>query len=105
VRLEAGRQASYSHDGGLTLPVAVDPETATAWQAGLLVFQDRPLTDVIEEINRYRPGRIILVNSALGRRLVNGTFHLDRLDEVIAQIRQLFGPSVKYLPGGLVILS
>lgn len=104
VRLQAGFQVAYS-DERLGVPVVADTEQAMAWQIGLLVFNDRPLADVIREVNRYRPGRIILVKSALGEKLVNGRFRLDRLDDIIAQIKQLFGPSVQHLPGGIVLLS
>lgn len=102
-RLEAGQQLIYTA-AGLGAPQRVDPAVATAWRAGLLIFQDKPLSQVIEEVNRYRPGRIILANEALGRRPVNGVFHLDRLDGVIAQLRSL-GARVTSLPGGIVLLS
>jgi transmembrane sensor len=104
VRLRSGQQVSYSA-AGLGASAMVDTAQETSWQARLLVFRDRPLAQVIDEVNRYRPGKIIVTNSELGRRLVNGTFHLDRLEEVIAQVRQLFGASVTALPGGIVLLS
>jgi transmembrane sensor len=104
VRLRPGQQVSYSA-AGLGATVVVDVAQETLWRARLLIFHDRPLAQVIDEVNRYRPGRIIIINSELGHRLVNGTFHLDRLDEVIAQIGQLFGARVTSLPGGIVLLS
>ena len=104
VRLQPRQQVSYSPEG-LGVSVSVDPTAATAWQERLLIFRDRPLAEVIDEVNRYRPGRIIVTNSELARRLVNGTFHLDRLDDVVAQVRQLFGARVTSLPGGVVLLE
>jgi transmembrane sensor len=84
--------------------IAVDPAPLTAWMSGLLIFHDKPLGDVLEEVNRYRPGRIVLTNPVLRRRLVNGVFHLDRIDGVIDQVRAL-GAHVVSLPGGLVVVS
>jgi transmembrane sensor len=104
VRLVAGMQVGYSADG-MANPVAVDPAHATAWRNGLLIFENRPLAQVIEEVNRYRPGKIILANGSLGGRLVSGTFHLDRLDDVIGQVMQAFGAHVTTLPAGVVLLS
>ena len=46
----------------------------------------------------------ILTKAALGSLPVNGVFHLDRLDGVIAQLRAL-GAEVTTLPGGFVLLS
>jgi len=104
VHLEHGQQVRYSA-GGLGPSVPVDPVAATAWQSGLLIFHNLPLAEVIGEVNRYRSGRIIVANTELGRRLVDGVFHLDRLDDVVAQVRQAFGATVVSLPGGIVVLS
>jgi transmembrane sensor len=71
----------------------------------LLIFRDRPLASVVDEVNRYRSGKIIITNDDLKRRLVNGTFQLDRLETFVAQVEQLFGAKVRSLPGGVVLLS
>jgi len=104
VRLKRGMQVNYSTDG-LAAPIAVDAGRATAWHSGLLIFDHEPLARVIDEINRYRRGKIIVTDSALAGRLVSGTFHVDRLDDVIAQVQQAFGAQVTTLPGGIVLLS
>lgn len=105
VELRAGQQVAFSPDVGLGLPVSVDTAAAAAWQQNLLIIRDRPLAEVVGEVNRYRPGRIIVTNAALGHRLVNGTFHLERLDNFPSQVRELFGAGVRTLPGGVVLLS
>jgi len=105
VELAAGQQVNFSRTNGLGLAEAADTESATAWQHELLIVRDRPLAEVVDEVNRYRAGRIIITNAALGRRLVNGTFHLERLGNFPAQIRELFGAGVHALPGGVVLLT
>jgi transmembrane sensor len=102
--LGAQRQVSYS-DRGMGPVAAVDPQVVTAWQRGFLIFHDVPLGEVIAEINRYRRGRIILANSALGRRLVNARFRLDKIDDVVTKVTNAFGATATSLPGGLVIVS
>ena len=84
---------------------AVDPTQVSAWQDGLLIFRDTPLVEVIDEVNRYRPGRVILLNPDLGRRSVNARFQVDRIDDVLVLVRQIFDAQVRSLPGGLVLLS
>jgi transmembrane sensor len=103
VRLQPRHQVIYTRSG-LGPVVPVDPAIVTAWRSGSLIFHDRPLAQVVEEVNRYRPGRIILTDSDLGRLPVNGIFHLDRIDGVIAQFQKL-GARVTSLPGGIVLLS
>jgi transmembrane sensor len=83
----------------------IDPTLVTAWREGELLFQNEPLARVIEEVNRYRPGRIILVNEALGQRRFTAQFKLDRLEVVITQLKATFGARVVSLPGGVVLVS
>ncbi len=71
----------------------------------MLIFRYTPLPKVVEEVNRYRSGRIFIVNAELNARLVNGRFHIDRTDEVLLQLEQAFGVKAKALPGGIVLLS
>jgi transmembrane sensor len=104
VQLLPAQQVTYS-EAGFEQSAHVDLAQVSAWQAGLLVFRDRPLTSVVDEINRYRSGQIIITNAELRRRLVNGTFQLDKLDNFVAQVEQLFGAKITHLPGGVVIMS
>jgi transmembrane sensor len=103
--LRKGNEISYSNNTGLGVAEGVDPSTATAWQDGYLIVRGWPLTKVVSEINRYRPGKIVVVDSALGRRVVTGTFYLDHLDDFVDQARDLFGAHVRSLPAGLIFLS
>jgi transmembrane sensor len=103
VRIQSGQQISYS-SAGMGSSTRADPVQTTSWQSGLLVFHDKALGDVVEEINRYRPGRIIITNNDLRRRIVNATFHLNQLDNFFVQAQELFGAKVTQLPG-LALLS
>lgn len=105
LRLGKDQRVSYSASAGLGEPLSSDPVQALAWQSGLLIVRDWPLSRVVDEINRYRAGRIIVMDAQLGRRMVTGTFHLDHLDDFIGQARGLFGATVRSLPGGVVILT
>ena len=104
VQLKAAEQVSYS-GAGIDASRTIDAAQVTAWQTGLLVFRDRPLFSVVEEVNRYRSGKIIITSADLKRRVVNGTFRLDKLENFVAQVEQLFGARVTSLPGGVVLLS
>ncbi|MDE5457039.1 DUF4880 domain-containing protein [Bradyrhizobium sp. CSA112] len=104
VQLHAAEQVSYSV-GGIEMSVPVDPAQVTAWQAGLLIFRDQALADVVDEVNRYRPGKIIITNADLKHRVVNGTFQISKLADFVLQVQQLFGAQVRSLPGGVVLLG
>jgi transmembrane sensor len=104
VNLRSGTQIVYS-GSGLGAATTVDVGVVTAWKDGILVFRSTPLADAVAEINRYRSGRIIVTNTALGRRLFNARFPIANVDGVVAQIQQVFGASVTALPGGIVLLG
>ncbi|WP_245258344.1 FecR family protein [Rhodopseudomonas palustris] len=103
--LAASQQLTYSEESGLTAVAPADAEQATAWQRGLLLVHDWPVDRLVAEINRYRPGRIVIMNSNLGRRMISGTFYLDHLDDFVAQVHGLFGATARTLPGGILLLS
>jgi transmembrane sensor len=103
-RLAAQQQYTYG-ERGTGAAAAADTKVATAWQDGLLVFQRAPLATVVDEVNRYRPGKIVLMNAQLGQRTVNARFRVQNVDEIMTLAQQVFGAKVTSLPGGLVILS
>ena len=104
VTLGPNQRVSYDSNG-LGKIVPVDATVAAAWQNGLLIFNMTPLAEVIEELNRYRTGRIVLLNQSAAKILVNGRFRADRPDEALMQIERAFGVSGRALPGGFVLLS
>ncbi|MGK5045886.1 FecR family protein [Janthinobacterium sp. GB4P2] len=101
--LDAGQQLVYDERGAQAATVA--PEEASAWRTGALSFVGKPLAQVVDEINRYRPGRVLLRNPELGRRLVRMRFSIGQTDGALAMIRDLYGAQMTSLPGGIVLLS
>lgn len=100
----AGEQITYD-DTDLRPAVAVDPREVTSWQDGYIVFRATPLSDAVAEINRYRPGKVMVLGATLGRRTVSGRFRIERTDEILGWIERAVGATSRSLPGGLVLLS
>ncbi|WP_245258342.1 FecR family protein [Rhodopseudomonas palustris] len=101
--LGANQQLRYDR-AGLGQTVSVNPNDAAAWLDGVLIFRDTPLADVIAELNRYRPGKIVLMRSALANRTVNGRFRVDRIDDVLTWLAQAYGARTRSLPGGVMLV-
>lgn len=104
VTAQPRQQVSYTNRG-LGEAVTVDPAGVTAWRQGVLAFHDVPLDEVIEEVNRYRRGRILVMDAGLGRRRVTARFKLDRLQDAVTLVREVFGARVTSLPGGILLLT
>ncbi|MTD92717.1 DUF4880 domain-containing protein [Hyphomicrobium sp. xq] len=101
--LRSGQQVAYNTQS-MGDAVNVDTDAVSAWERGLLVFRNDPLARVIEEVNRYRSGKIVLMNEALGRRPVLATFRIDRMDEVVPRLQAVFGVKIQTFPGGIVVV-
>ena len=104
VRLDSGRQLTYDA-AGLGPVVTVDTDAVIAWREQVLVFNNATLDTVIDEINRYRPGMLVLLNRELGKRRVQARFSLEQLPGVALLIRDAYGAKCTELPGGVVVLS
>jgi len=102
--LDAGQQLVYD-ERSVQAATAAPKGEASAWRTGALSFVGQPLSQVVDEINRYRPGRVLLRNAELGRRLVRMRFSIGQTDGALAMIRDLYGAQITSLPGGIVLLS
>jgi transmembrane sensor len=70
VRLQAGQTALIG-SGTIDVNLARYPENFALWRDGYLQFDGVPLQAAIEQINRYRPGRVVLLNNRLADRRVS----------------------------------
>ncbi|OCW18568.1 FecR family protein [Pseudomonas aylmerensis] len=86
--LQEGQAARYSPQEGIVPLDQFDVERATSWRRGVLIFDRQPLAKVIEQLNRYRPGRVVLTSADLGDREVSGVFRLDMLDTALGTLTQ-----------------
>ncbi|HET7329316.1 FecR family protein [Dyella sp.] len=102
--LQTAQRAQYG-EGGVGRVTPADIDAVMAWRRRVLIFDGQPLADVVREINRYRPGKVILANDALAQRKVQARFSLNQLADVAALIQDAYGAKVTSLPGGIVILS
>src|SRR5450830_79965 len=102
--LKANQQTIY--DAVAVSGVArIAPANVSAWRRGELVFNEIRLSDVLSEINRYRPGRVVLMNQAVQNGPVSGRFLIASLDSALAQLQQMFDLHARRLPGGVLVLS
>jgi len=85
VTLTAGEAARYGPPGTIETR-RVDVAALTAWRRGRLVFAGRRLREVVAELDRYRPGVIFLLDSAIGDARFTGVFALEDTDRALAAI-------------------
>lgn len=104
VELRRGWQAQYDPDG-LDAPEPADLAAVSGWRRGTLIFRAAPLGAIAEEINRYRPGRILVLNPALARQTFYAVIHTSQIASAPQQLRDLAGARLRLLPGDVAVLT
>lgn len=95
---EEDQRVRYSASGRPSVPEMVDSDVETAWRRGKLIFNRRPLGDVVAELERYRRGQIVIASDHLRTLEVTGVFDLAEPEAVLRTIEITFPVRVTRLP-------
>jgi transmembrane sensor len=101
--LTAGQQVAYGEGTAQKLH-AVDSEAQLAWRQGWLTYYKSTLADVVEDLRRYYPGRIVLLNDELAARRVSGSFPSKDPHAVLNSLQGVMGFEQHQVLGHLIIL-
>lgn len=75
-RLQAG-ELTRVRDGDVQLPELIDPGFVHDWSQQLLIVDDQPVLDVVDELSRYHTGIVRIDRKALAGDTVSGVFALN----------------------------
>lgn len=101
--LTADQQVAYT-EGVADEMHAVDSEARMAWRDGWLNYYKTPLADVVKDLSRYYPGRILLLNDALGARRVSGSFPSNDPEAVLKALQAVLGFEQHSVLGRLIVV-
>ncbi|MVV50990.1 FecR family protein [Pseudomonas sp. PB120] len=101
--LTAGQQMAYG-EGTAEKLHAVDSEAQLAWRQGWLNYYKATLAEVVQDLGRYYPGRIVLLNDELGARRVSGSFPSKDPQAVLSSLQGVLGFELHSVLGHLIIL-
>ncbi|WKN22957.1 FecR family protein [Azotobacter vinelandii] len=101
--LHAGQRVAFA-DGRLTAPEAVDSGAALAWRQGWLAFYQTPLSEVLERLGDYYPGRILLLDDDLAARRVTGSFPSADPHAVLDSLQAVLGFRQRELLGRVIVI-
>lgn len=102
-RLRAGEVAVRGEDGR-PLARTGDVARAIAWREGQLTVSGQPLSQVLSELERYRRGRLLLTDSALGSRRFSGTLDLRDTDASLDVLAAAMGLRLTRLTPLLILV-
>jgi transmembrane sensor len=96
--LTAGQQADLN--GATTTTRKMSSEElarSVAWRGGRLYFENRPLGDVLDELGRYTPLKLVVRDEALRHLSIGGTFEANPqgVESLLTMLQQGFGVTVR----------
>ncbi|MGF6174523.1 FecR family protein [Ensifer sp. 4252] len=103
VTLSAGEQVRYDA-GGMGTVTRVDVASEAAWRRGKLIFIERPLGSVVEELNRHHRGIIRIVGDDLRDRRINGVFELADIATAVDTLETSLGIRSTRLGNYMIVL-
>lgn len=74
----------------------VDRAAIASWRRGLYVAENKPLGEVLADLDEYYPGRILVTSARLRGIRINTVVQLGRLDAWFAALNDTKGVSVRH---------
>jgi transmembrane sensor len=69
------------------------------------MFEERPLSEAIQEIGRYHAGEIRILDPAIGSLKVNGVFGVDDRDGFLKALERAVPVTVSHVSRNLAVLE
>jgi transmembrane sensor len=101
----AGVRATFADNKPVALTRQADVESAGSWRTGTLVYRDKPLIEIIADLDRYLPSRLVLtrVEETTGAARKHFTVRLPVSDEatMLNRIRLLLPVTLREVRRGV----
>jgi transmembrane sensor len=102
--VDEGEQSAFGPGVAAVDPYRVQVDHVTAWRRGKLIFDDRPLTEVVSVLGHYLRGYILVLDPSIRERRVSGVFDAAEPMAAISAIEKALGLRALNL-GYLVVLT
>lgn len=100
--LAAGEQLTLNASGQWSQH-ALDLEIAEGWTRGELVFRQTPLSQLVDEMNRYTPVKLRLDDPSLNDIRLSGVFYSSDQDSLVDALEQVWSLRAERKGGEIVI--
>lgn len=103
--LDAGQRVQFSNRRFSGIETVNIREIADAWKFRHLVVENRPLTEVLDELSRYRTGLIHYNTQALEHMKVSAVLPLDDIDTALYLLTRSFPIQVRKMTPWLIMVE
>lgn len=101
--LGAAQRVAYKQNVASETQI-IDPQRQLAWRDGWLNYYRTPLADVINDLSRHYPGRIVLLNAELGEKRISGSFPSKDPEAVLAALKSVVGFEEYSVMGRVIVV-
>lgn len=105
VRVAAGHRLTASRAGVRIAEIGVDTLSSTPWLEGRLEYRNQPLSDVLQDVNRYARTQLVLGDAAAGRLDFTGTVQIASVEDWAHALPGVFPLRVENAGGKVVVRS
>lgn len=102
-RLVAGDAVTLNTEGQF-IHSRPDVANNTAWREGKLVFSGQPLSEVLKVLERYRHGRIVILDDRAAKLAVSGVFDLRHTDQALQSLETNLPVTLNRISGLMVFV-
>ncbi|MFM8341368.1 MAG: FecR family protein, partial [Methylomonas sp.] len=95
-RLSAGFARRINKNGELLAIEKSNPNIASNWTRGRLMFNHTPLTEVVAELERHHPIHFVFTNPRLAKQTLSGNFDVSDLNPFLQALEQILPIKVSY---------
>ncbi len=100
INLTAGLGTHVDAHGVVAQAYAVNPAELTAWRSGKLVFNNASLSEVVEEVSRYREKPLTVANPTVANLRLTSVFKSDNTDALLKALPNILPVAVRTLADG-----
>ncbi|MBN9670004.1 FecR family protein [Roseibium aggregatum] len=81
-----------------------DVNALLSWRSGRLKFENETFGAILEELDRYHSGTLLLARRSVGETRISGNYQVSDLDAAVRTLADVVGLDLVHLPGGTIIL-
>ena len=104
-RLEAGQWITFAPSQGPAIRGSRDLLQIAAWRGGMIVAEQETVSAMVARISRWIPGRVVVADPSLGRRVVSGVFDLRDPMRALEAVARPFGAKVRGIGSVMTVIS
>ena len=104
VSLGPGSRAEHREGSQEVMVLAANADDAFSWRSGRLIYRDRPLSEVVDDLNRYGDDQVKTIGPAAGLRFT-GVLTIDNQAAMVQRLKGLLPNVATSRKDGVILLS